>query len=64
MARENKKEDRHSGNVFCALVIEALAGSAYAFYIDADRALEFTEKAQTRVSLRLQVHPVCGVGPE
>ena len=40
--------------VFWMVVLFAVAGNAGAVYLDGNQTLEFTGKAQTRVSFRLQ----------
>lgn len=49
----NRKGSKWVG-VFCWLCLLGWAGSVRAVYIDDERTLEFTGKAQTRTSIRLQ----------
>ena len=41
-------------STFCGLLLLTLANTVGAVYLDGDRTLEFTGKAQSRVSIRLQ----------
>ena len=41
-------------STFCGLLLLTLVNTAWAVYLDGARTLEFTGKAQTRLSIRLQ----------